>query len=204
MLVHRALASDPHHAGAWLSDRPRRDAILRALSLVPFAGIAFLWFIGVVRDRIGEAEDRFFATVFLGSGLLFVAMVFAAAAVAAGLVATAGENNGAVIASSAWPVARHATTDLLSIYAMRMAAVFVIATSTILLRARIAPRWLIVAGYAIALVLLVAVNFSAWIELAFPAWVFVLSLHILLASFRREPESPGRAARGGPPSARAV
>ena len=70
---------------------------------------------------------------------------------------------------------------------MRMAAVFVIATSTILLRARIAPRWLIVAGYAIALVLLVAVNFSAWIELAFPAWVFVLSLHILLASFRREP-----------------
>ena len=47
------------------------------LYLVPFAGIAFLWFIGVVRDRIGEREDKFFATVFFGSGLLFVAMLFA-------------------------------------------------------------------------------------------------------------------------------
>ena len=55
--------------------------------MVPFAGIAFLWFIGVVRDRIGEREDKFFATVFLGSGLLFVAMLFAAAAVLGGLIA---------------------------------------------------------------------------------------------------------------------
>ncbi len=53
-----------------------------SLNLVPFAGIAFLWFIGVLRDRIGEREDRFFATVFLGSGLLFVAMMFVAVAVA--------------------------------------------------------------------------------------------------------------------------
>jgi hypothetical protein len=53
-----------------------------ALYLVPFAGIAFLWFIGVLRDRLGELEDRFFATVFFGSGLLFLAMLFASAAVA--------------------------------------------------------------------------------------------------------------------------
>ena len=50
-----------------------------SLNLLPFAGIAFLWFIAVVRDRLGELEDRFFATVFLGSGLLFIAMVFSAA-----------------------------------------------------------------------------------------------------------------------------
>ena len=60
-----------------------------ALNLVPFAGIAFLWFIGVLRDRIGEREDRFFATVFLGSGLLFVAMMFVAAAVAGAVIAAA-------------------------------------------------------------------------------------------------------------------
>jgi hypothetical protein len=58
-----------------------------ALNLVPFAGIAFLWFVGVLRDRIGEREDRFFATVFLGSGLLFVAMIFVSAAIAGGLIA---------------------------------------------------------------------------------------------------------------------
>jgi hypothetical protein len=41
-----------------------------AVNQVPFAGIAFLWFIGMLRDRLGEFEDRFFATVFFGSGLL--------------------------------------------------------------------------------------------------------------------------------------
>ncbi len=82
--------SVPAHAavpGEWLTDSRRRTAVAIALNLVPFAGIAFLWFIGVLRDRIGEREDRFFATVFLGSGLLFVAMIFAAAAIAGGLIA---------------------------------------------------------------------------------------------------------------------
>ena len=74
--------SDPTKAGAWLADPTRRATIAIALNLVPFAGIAFLWFIGVVRDRIGQLEDRFFASVFLGSGLLFVAMLFDGAAFA--------------------------------------------------------------------------------------------------------------------------
>jgi len=34
------------------------------IDLVPFAGVAFLWFIGVLRDRLGQQEERFFATVF--------------------------------------------------------------------------------------------------------------------------------------------
>ena len=57
-------------------------AITLALHLVPFAGLAFLWFIGVLRNRMGASEDQFFGTVFLGSGLLFVAGPFAAAAIA--------------------------------------------------------------------------------------------------------------------------
>ena len=58
------------------------------MDTVPFSGIAFLWFIGVIRDFIGEQEDKFFATVFLGSGLLFVAMLFVSAAVAGGILAS--------------------------------------------------------------------------------------------------------------------
>ena len=84
--------SAPAHPGAgsqWLTDSGRRAAVAVALNLVPFAGIAFLWFVGVLRDRIGEREDRFFATVFLGSGLLFVAMIFVAAAVGGALIAAA-------------------------------------------------------------------------------------------------------------------
>lgn len=69
-LGHPLGPPDPAAAGAWLIDPTRRSALVVALNLVPFAGIAFLWFIGVVRDRIGPREDRFFASVFLGSGLL--------------------------------------------------------------------------------------------------------------------------------------
>ena len=161
-----------------------------ALGFVPFAGIAFLWFVGVVRDRVGDAEDRFFATVFLGSGLLFVGMLFVAAAVAAGLVTSVGQD-GDAMSSGAWAVGHRTTHELLD-YAMRMAAVFTLATTTILLRTRLASRWLVVAGYAIGLLLLVAVGFLSWVELLFPAWVLALSLYVLVASFRRgRDEEPG-------------
>ena len=153
---------------------------------MPFAGIAFLWFVGVLRDRVGEAEDRFFATVFLGSGLLFVAMIFVASAVAAGLVASAGDSADKLLSSGAWDFGRRTAHELMVVYAIRMAAVFMIATSTILRRLTLTPRWLAASGYAIAFVLLVAVGFFAWIELAFPAWVLVLSLYILVAGSRRD------------------
>ena len=80
VLVHLAVPAHPGDAEEWLSNRSNRNSLVVALYLLPFAGIAFLWFIGVARDRIGEHEDRFFATVFLGSGLLFIAMLFASAA----------------------------------------------------------------------------------------------------------------------------
>ena len=186
VLVRTAMPADPADAGAWLSDASQRRAVLLALGLVPFAGIAFLWFIAVVRDRVGDAEDRFFATVFLGSGLLFVAMLFAAAAIAAGLVSSAGDDGRRLVESDTWEVGRDATYTLLNVYAMRMAGVFTIAASTILRRTATGPLWLAVTGYVIAVVLLVTAGFLPWIELLFPAWVFALSLHILVASFRRD------------------
>jgi hypothetical protein len=185
VLIRTAVPLDPNDAGRWLSDSSRRDWVLLALGLVPFAGIAFLWFVGVVRDRVGDAEDRFFATVFLGSGLLFVGMLFTAAAVAAALVISAGDDGDALISSGAWAVGRRTSHELLN-YAMRMAAVFTLATTTILLRTRLAPRWLVLAGYATGVLLLLITGFIPWVELLFPAWVFALSLFVLIASFRRD------------------
>jgi hypothetical protein len=158
--------------------------VLLALGLVPFAGIAFLWFLGVLRDRVGELEDRFFATVFLGSGLLFVGTLFAAAALAAGLVASADGSRDSLFTSGVWEVGRHATYELMNVYAMRMAAVFTLATSTILLRTRLAPRWLVASGYVIAVVLLGTAGLFAWVELLFPAWVLVISVYILVVGSR--------------------
>src|SRR4029077_8994074 len=176
--------SAPDHPGAgspWLTDSGRRAAVAVARNLVPFAGIAFLWFIGVLRDRIGEREDRFFATVFLGSGLLFVAMLFAAAPVAGGLIANAssGLSDGSTLA-----LGRNVTSSLLNVYAMRMAAVFTLTTVTIARRTEIVSRWLTLAGLACALALLVGVGISPWVELIFPAWILALSLDVLLAGPR--------------------
>lgn len=183
-LVRTAIPADPDDAGEWLADGTRRDAVLLALGLVPFAGIAFLWFVGAVRDRVGEAEDRFFATAFLGSGLLFVAMLFVASAVAGGLIVAAENNVDTILSSGAWEFGRQTTHELMVVYAMRMAAVFTLAISTILLRTRLAPRWLVASGYAIAIVLLLTTGSLAWVELLFPAWVLALSLHVLVSSFR--------------------
>jgi hypothetical protein len=171
-------------AGAWLTSSARRDSVSVALNLVPFAGIAFLWFIGVVRDRIGQHEDRFFGSVFLGSGLLFVAMLFAAAALEGGVLADGDARSGAA-ADPAILVGRQAAEQLLHVFAIRMAGVFTMSTATIILRTRVGPRWIALLGMAAAVVLLVSVGLTPWIELLFPAWVLLLSIDILRSGLRR-------------------
>ncbi len=183
VLLRRSVPSDPAAAGDWLTNRTKRNSVLLALNLLPFAGIAFLWFIGVVRDRIGDREDRFFATVFLGSGLLFLAMLFASAATASGLVLTAGGSAG-IPSAGVWSFGRRATYTLLTVYAMRMAAVFTISTTTIVARLKLVPRWLVLLGFATAAVLLVSSGIVPWLELIFPAWVLVLSINILVVANR--------------------
>jgi hypothetical protein len=199
VLIRLAIPSDPHDAGAWVFDPAHSDSVRAALYLVPFAGIAFLWFIGVVRDRMGALEDRFFATVFLGSGLLFVAMLFVAAALAGGLLAslTQAGSSSNLLTSGVWPLGRVLTSTLVT-YMMKMAAVFMISTATIALRIAIMPRWLGLLGYAGALVLLVIAGSVAWVELLFPLWVLLVSLDILLASLRLPRQRPARDSAGEP------
>jgi hypothetical protein len=180
VLVLLRISVPPHlsTSGAWLTDSGKRAAVAVALNLVPFAGIAFLWFIGVVRDRVGQREDRFFATVFLGSGLLFVAMLFTAAAVSGGLIAA---TSSGLPDSNTLALARNVTSGLLNVYAMRMAAVFTLSTVTIARRTQIVSRWLTLAGLAAAVVLLIGIGISPWVELVFPAWIMALSVDILAA-----------------------
>ena len=187
ILILVSTPSNPAAPGAWLSDPARRTTIAVALNLVPFAGIAFLWIIGVVRDRIGELEDRFFASVFLGSGLLFVAMLFIGAAFSGGLLAWVTARPAATPGPDTLAFGRQITSLLLRLYAMRMAAVFTMSTATITLRTKVAPRWIGVAGIAVAVVLLVTVGLTLWVELLFPAWILLLSVDILRSGLRRSP-----------------
>ncbi|MFF7975052.1 hypothetical protein [Streptomyces sp. NPDC007905] len=174
------------------TDSGRRDAVRTALALVPFAGIFFLWFLGAVRAHVGAAEDKFLATVLLGSGLVFTATMFGAAA-AAGAVLAVAHPSGTAPGLTAWDFGRHFAYTLMTGYAMRMAAVFVCSLSVIGHRLGVLPRRLSALGFLTALILLFLSSNVPWAELVFPAWSLVISVYILVAS--------GRAGSRGAPSA---
>ena len=170
---------------AWYEANALPALTIAALYVAPFAGIAFLWFIGVIRARIGANEDQFFATVFLGSGLLFVAMYWAAAAVLASLVAGNRFDAAPPLDVRGLESVRSVAFSLLFVMAARAAAVFMIVTCTIAWRTTaIFPRPLTIAGYVIAGVMLLSLSFLQWIVLLFPLWVCVASGYILVAEVR--------------------
>jgi hypothetical protein len=171
------------NTAAWLQGNS--TTIELALTLVPFAGIAFLWFMGVVRDRLGTLEDQFFSTVFFGSGLLFLAMMFASAAIAGGIVASYAIAADKLTKSGVIIFGRAIMYTITNVYGIRMAAVFMISLGTIWIRTRLMPRAFVFITYGVALVLLVSSNLTLWLVLAFPAWVFVISMFILIVSLRR-------------------
>ncbi len=177
ILIRISVPSTPVETGQWLDTHLNLVAL--ALNLVPFAGIAFLWFIGVVRDRLGESEDRFFASVFLGSGLLFLAMLFASAAVAGGIISVYGASPGLLISSGVYTFGRAVTYEIMNVYAMKMAGVFMISTCTLSLRTGIIPRWMVIFGYALAVLLILSMGFFYWAPLIFPLWVLLISIYIL-------------------------
>jgi hypothetical protein len=156
-----------------------------ALGMMPFAGIAYLWFIGVVRDRLGELEDRFFSSVFYGSSLLFLAMVFVSMALAGGILVTYPMVTGETPDYSAIIFGRAVMLQISNVYALRMAGVMMISLATIWIRTGLMPRWLTVTTYLLAITLLVVVNLNLWVTLIFPAWVTLVSLFILWTQLRQ-------------------
>ena len=171
------------------ADAPRRSLIRISLNLVPFAGIAFLWFIGVVREQIGVVEDRLFSTVFLGSGLLFLAMLFVGAATStsllgmlAGLTRTPTSGLGPQLDPGHHLGLRDA--DGRRVHPLREHPG---------LRTGALPRWVSLIGYAVALVLLFAAGEHKWIQLVFPAWVLLVSVVILFTRPQAHPSVPEKA-----------
>ena len=184
VLVRLAVGDAPDQAGTWVTDDAKRNSVVVALNLVPFAGIAFLWFIGVVRDRIGDAEDRFFATIFLGSGLLFIAMLFVGAASGSGLLLSGPR----ALPPDVWRYGQKLTFVVLSLYSIRMGAVFTICTTSLFARLDLVPRWLALLGYATGVTLLISSGFVPWLEIVFPGWVLIVSIHILVATANPSPD----------------
>ena len=173
----------------WLGANSNTVAL--GLNLMPFAGIAFLWFIGVLRDRLGQLEDQFFATVFFGSGVLFLGMLFTASAVVGAILIAFVSQPGEFVNSATFHFARDVAYSVVNIYMIKMAGVFMTSTSTVAIYTGFAPRWLAVLGYVLSLILLFGSYHIRWSFIVFPVWVFAISICILMDNVYRSPTLDG-------------
>jgi hypothetical protein len=182
VLIRISVPASPAESGDWLLDRFTQVGV--AVNLLPIAGIAFLWFIGVLRDRLGEREDKFFATVFFGSGLLFVSMLFSASALASGMIVAFGSMPDKVAGSAVYVFGRSVAYQIMNVYAAKMAAAFMISTCTLSVKTGIFPRWIAWVGYVLAILLFFAGTHVYWAPMLFPFWVLIVSIHILRANMK--------------------
>jgi len=180
----------------WYADSTNRRSVILGLNLAIFSGIAFLWFIGVIRRRVGDREDRFFATVFLGSGFLFIgSMLVGSTALASGALAHEFLD-GQLLDGADLAVTGGLGGGMLLVVVPRVQGVFVISTSTLSARTEAIPQWLTVFGYLIALVMMVVPIMLEPLGFAFPIWVAVTSVVLLV---RRAAMVGSRPASEGPP-----
>ena len=156
---------------------------LVGLYLAPFAGLAFIWFLAVVRSHVGHRRDRFFDTVFIGSGLVFVAMLFAAAAAAGAVSVAVRFQDGTVPSASVVEVASALAYSLLFTFGIRAAAMFMLVTSAVGLRTGRLSHWFVYTTWVFAAALMLSVAFFQLVVLVFPLWVAAISI-LILASGR--------------------
>lgn len=174
---------------AWLTTNSSN--LLLAFNLVPFAGIAFLWFMGVIRDYLGEREDQFFSTVFFGSGLLFLILLLTSTALTGATIVLAGNDFDRLITSGIYDLSWAFSRNLMYVYAIKMAGVFMLSTSTLFLRTRVIPRWVSLLGYVLAAIMIFRlrqIDRVGWVFLFFPLWILLVSIYILFVHYRHQPE----------------
>ena len=178
--VVTAIVSDVNRD--WLARRA--DTASLALTLVPFAGIAFLWFTGVIRDQLGDREDQFFATVFFGSGIIFVVMIFVWAAVIGAIFGSYAVAADILGDNDIYIFGFTLMNEIIGNYAVRMAGVYMFSIATLWTRADVMPRWLTIITYILALLFLFLANTIRETRFVFPAWVLLVSIYVLVINRR--------------------
>ena len=165
----------------WYGDTGHQAELIMGLNAVSISAIAFLWFVAVIRRRLGEHEDRFFGTVFIGSSIVFVGIwLVGAAAIAAPAVALNLVDDGSISQASATQ-SLGVGGGLLLVVAPRLQAVFVLTVSNLIVRSRFLPSWLAYVGFVVGLGMMVTPLVTRPIGIAFPLWVLLVSVVILLA-----------------------
>lgn len=174
----------------WFDDPSNQSKLILGANLMAISSIMFLWFVAVFRRRLGDLEDRFFGTVFLGSAFAFVGVWLGHAAAIAGPAIAMSHVEGASVDGASASNAAGLGSAFLLVIAPRIEAVFILVSSTLMMRSRVLPRWLALVGYAVALAMLIVPLVLEPLGLAFPLWVFLVSVVILLFRPRRDQARP--------------
>lgn len=164
----------------WFDDSANQSSLILGLNLMVMSSVAFLWFVAVIRRRVGDREDRFFGTVFFGAGIAYVAIWLVGGAALAGPAVTMSVSDSGSVSASSASLAAGIGMGLLLVVALRIQAVFILTTSTVILRSGILPRWLAIVGYVVAVAMFFFPLIADPVGVIFPIWVAVVSIVIFV------------------------
>jgi hypothetical protein len=155
----------------------QRWILISGLYVLPFAAVAFLWFIASLRQWVEMSSrqiDHLLATVQMLSGVAFITLAFAAAGATTIVASSVELANLPVdpIVARQFPLY---SQTLLIIFGMRMAAIFVTTTANLGHKAQLIPRWFVFGSYGVAAALFLVATLSVWLVIVFPLWVLALS-----------------------------
>jgi hypothetical protein len=192
-----AAAEDPR---AYYLDTGITGSTIAGLYLVPFAAICFLWFVVALRGWIRGTRHRrnmLISDLQLVSAVAFTGVFLISGGAVATTIVVTGSKDVAVTIESLRALDAFGNT-LMVVMGVRMAATFVLATSSLGMTTGVLPRWFNILGYVFGLLLMLAPIIEPALTLAFPIWVIALALMLLHHVVNLpEDELPGFAARYG-------
>ncbi len=179
---------DPSQVADRIAAGEGRDELLTGYVLAPFAAIAFVWFVAVVRRRI-PADERFVTTVFIGGSTIFVALYLTAMSVVAGPHYVESQQDVSFLEPQTLLSLQAVTYGLLFVVAPRIQVLVILAATATGRRHGVIPGWLVVVSYLIAGIQLINFTLFEPLLFLFPLWVATVGL-VLVRHRRLEPRSP--------------
>lgn len=184
-LSFRGLLAAPGYAASdaeinrYFAEPGRATAMVVWMQVLVFATIAFLWFVGVVRGRVGDREPKLFGTVFFGASILLAGLTFLGGALLAApaiQVAVGGRPPDPAAAS----LMRAAAAGVLSIAVPRVATLVMLSTASLGRATGAMPRWLVILTYVIGIFEFVNVTVDSPTIFLVPAWIALVSIVLLV------------------------
>ena len=173
----------------YYSGNERRWILAAGLYLLPFAGIAFIWFTVALRawsKGYIRRENALLSNVQLVAGVIYTAVLFVAAA-SSSVSASVAEFSDHIDPMLARQFPQFGSA-LIFVFAMRMAAMFVLTTTNIMKSTKITPKWFTILGYFVALFLLLTWSVDRALVLVLPIWITIFCILVILRA-RRIPKT---------------